>query len=365
MLRRPLLMTIVLVISLAPSRLRAQDTSNASQRNVPEAAQLFESAATGDRRCRQGLGLPRGSSQAASWYTVARSPELDHRIFLLDERPILGESSPPGTTGSSIVATAEELRLAPGLSRGEQRDGRPNPGFQTAQRGRKKNPRDETGDLTQAQKHYDNRLKKARDGDVRAQFDVGMALLTGEGTTRDPRAAAEWFRRAADSGDPQAQTRLGYLYSEGIGVDRDSAEAVRWFLRAAVSGYAPAEYDLGMAYLNGTGGHEDAPGGIRWLLKAAEAGVPEAQHNLGLIYAEGRPGIMRDPALGRRWLTAAAKRGNPCAEYNLGVLYNTGLGVAVDAKEAQKWFRRAVSHVGQKGTMADLARSCGSGPDAH
>jgi TPR repeat protein len=73
---------------------------------------------------------------------------------------------------------------------------------------------------------------------------------------------------------------------------------------------------------------------------------------------------MRDFALGRRWLTAAAKRGNPCAEYNLGVLYNTGLGVAVDAKEAQKWFRRAVSHVGQNGTMADLARSCGSGPDA-
>jgi TPR repeat protein len=182
-----------------------------------------------------------------------------------------GESSPPRATGSSIVTYAvEELGLAR-LSPVEQRDARPNPAFQTTQRGGKKNPRDETGDPTQAQKHYDSLLKKARDGDVRAQFDAGMALLTGEGTARDPAAAAEWFRRAADSGDPQAQTQLGYLYAEGLGVERDSAKAARWFLRAAVSGYAPAEYDLGMAYLDGIGAHEDAPEGIRWLLKAAKS----------------------------------------------------------------------------------------------
>lgn len=118
-----------------------------------------------------------------------------------------------------------------------------------------------------------------------------------------------------------------------------------------------------MAYLDGSVGPLDAPEAVRWLTKAAEAGVPEARLNLGLLCLEGRPGIVRDLAQGR-WLRAAAKSGNFCAEYNLGVLYNTGLGVALDGKEAQKWFHRALSHVGPNGTLADVARSCGAGPDA-
>jgi TPR repeat protein len=45
-------------------------------------------------------------------------------------------------------------------------------------------------------------------------------------------------------------------------------------------------------------------------------------------------------------------------------LYNAGLGVASGTKEAQKWFRRAASHAAPNGTLADVAQSCGTGPDA-
>jgi TPR repeat protein len=55
---------------------------------------------------------------------------------------------------------------------------------------------------------YQNLLKKAHTGDIRAQVQVGIALLNGDGTLSDPAAAAEWFRRAANAGDPQAQTLL-------------------------------------------------------------------------------------------------------------------------------------------------------------
>jgi uncharacterized protein len=114
---------------------------------------------------------------------------------------------------------------------------------------------------------YENLVKKARTGDVRAQVAVGLALLNGEGTANDPRSAAEWFRRAADSGDPEAQTQLGFLYTRGVGVQRDPVEAVRWFLRAAAWGYPPAQYDLGMIYLDGGAGQVNAGEGVRWLTR--------------------------------------------------------------------------------------------------
>src|SRR5215469_2643335 len=87
--RRPLLAPILLFILLVPSRLRAQDTPNQSQRNSPEAAKLIESAATGDpvaelslaRRYRLGLGLPRDYSQAATWYAAAAKQGLPAAQF--------------------------------------------------------------------------------------------------------------------------------------------------------------------------------------------------------------------------------------------------------------------------------------------
>ena len=212
---------------------------------------------------------------------------------------------------------------------------------------------------------YENLLKKARNGDIRAQVQVGIALLKGDGTLSDPAAAAEWFRRAANAGDPQAQTGLGFLYMQGLGVQRDPSEALNWFLRGALAKYPEAEYDLGMLYVEGNAGAPDPVEGIRWLTKAAEAGLPQARLNLGILYSEGRLGFPRDLAEGRRWLLAAAQSGSFCAEFNLGVLYNTGLGVRRDPREAQKWFQRASSHASRDGGLPEVIRLCGAGAPAH
>ena len=56
------------------------------------------------------------------------------------------------------------------------------------------------------------------------------------GDQADPRAAARWFRAAAEQGDPVGQLNLGDLYSRGLGVERDLVEAYVWFSRAAAQG---------------------------------------------------------------------------------------------------------------------------------
>ena len=52
----------------------------------------------------------------------------------------------------------------------------------------------------------------------------------------DYRAAAQWFRKAADRGVADSQYNLGILYARGIGVDQNLAESYKWFALAAQQG---------------------------------------------------------------------------------------------------------------------------------
>jgi TonB family protein len=56
---------------------------------------------------------------------------------------------------------------------------------------------------------------------------------TGQGVPQHYAAAVEWFRKAAEQGDVRAQYRLGLAYSTGTGVDRDYVQAHKWLNLAA------------------------------------------------------------------------------------------------------------------------------------
>jgi hypothetical protein len=78
-------------------------------------------------------------------------------------------------------------------------------------------------------------LKRARHGDVDAQFDLGKNYETGRiGLPKDFSQALSWYRKAADQGDPYAEASLGILFNFGKGVERDYAQAYMWFERAAM-----------------------------------------------------------------------------------------------------------------------------------
>ena len=59
---------------------------------------------------------------------------------------------------------------------------------------------------------------------------------TGEGVPQDDGEAVKWFRLAADQGDVSAQFNLGVMYGAGEGVPQDDGEAVKWYRLAADQG---------------------------------------------------------------------------------------------------------------------------------
>ena len=58
----------------------------------------------------------------------------------------------------------------------------------------------------------------------------------------------KWYRLAADQGDVGAQYNLGVMYDEGRGVPEDVKEALKWYRLAADQGVADVQYNLGRMY---------------------------------------------------------------------------------------------------------------------
>ncbi len=67
--------------------------------------------------------------------------------------------------------------------------------------------------------------KKADNGDVGAQFELGWYYHNGRDVPEDMETAASWYRKAGDQGDVRAQFNLGVMHTLGDGVPRDLAAA--------------------------------------------------------------------------------------------------------------------------------------------
>lgn len=122
--------------------------------------------------------------------------------------------------------------------------------------------------------------RAARNGDVRARYDLGILHLKGAGVPQDDEAGAKWLRRAAKGGLPAAQSLLGSLYSKGRGVERDDAEAVVWFERAASVGDANGQVGLGIMLASGRGIARNNARAVQWLLLASAQGNELAEERL-------------------------------------------------------------------------------------
>lgn len=69
-------------------------------------------------------------------------------------------------------------------------------------------------------------LKAAQQGHPAAMFNVGTALLTGDGTEKDTKLAAEWLKKAAASNVVHANLNLAKMYMDGSGVEQDFDKAI-------------------------------------------------------------------------------------------------------------------------------------------
>ena len=87
-----------------------------------------------------------------------------------------------------------------------------------------------------------NRIRRvAEQGDVKAQFSLGLAYAAGNGVLQDYAEAAKWFRLAAEQGHVKAQFNLGVAYAAGGGVSQDCLQAYAWVTIAAEQGNEKAK----------------------------------------------------------------------------------------------------------------------------
>ncbi len=73
----------------------------------------------------------------------------------------------------------------------------------------------------------------AKQGNAKAQNNLGIMYSEGLGVPQDDAEALQWYRKAAEQGDAKAQNKLGAMYDEGRGVPQDYAQAHMWYNLAA------------------------------------------------------------------------------------------------------------------------------------
>ena len=73
---------------------------------------------------------------------------------------------------------------------------------------------------------------KAKAGDPKAQFFIGVCYFKGYRTTQSYTMAKEWFEKAAEQGYIAAMNYLGDMYYNGLGVDKNEFTARRYYQKA-------------------------------------------------------------------------------------------------------------------------------------
>jgi TPR repeat protein len=122
-------------------------------------------------------------------------------------------------------------------------------------------------------------LARANAGDASAQVAAGEAYAAGVAIPRDPKLAAEWYRKAALQGSISGEMHLAALCRDGAkGFPRDIAQAAEWYRKAAEQGDVTAQGTMGVLYAFGQGVAQNYVEAYFWLDLAASVKEPEQEH---------------------------------------------------------------------------------------
>lgn len=113
----------------------------------------------------------------------------------------------------------------------------------------------------------------------------------------------------AKQGNMNAQYRLGLMYQQGQGVDRDYPKAIGWYREAAEQNYMDAQVNLGRMLYNVSWLHKNYDEAIKWFSRAAEQNNAEAQYYLANLYQHGQ-GVTCNLKEAENWYVKALKNGD-------------------------------------------------------
>lgn len=120
--------------------------------------------------------------------------------------------------------------------------------------------------------------------------------------------ALEKFKPLAEQGNMQAQFSLGVMYHQGQGVPQDDKEAVAWWSKAAEQGHVEAQDSLGMRYARGQGIAQDWVQADKWFTIAAGLGNQTGMEDKKVVEVHmPADKIAEANALAQEWLVQHKK----------------------------------------------------------
>lgn len=153
-----------------------------------------------------------------------------------------------------------------------------------------------SGDFKQASAIWE---PLAKQGDAKAQANLGVMHFVGQGFTQNFDEAIKWFRLSAEQGNAKAQFNLGAMYFSGQGTAQDYNEALKSFRLSADQGYSKAQVNLAEMYRQGQGGDqnfEEAVKLFQLVIAQGDDASGLAHANLGDMYRQGQ-GVSQDNIL--------------------------------------------------------------------
>lgn len=92
---------------------------------------------------------------------------------------------------------------------------------------------------------------KATSGDMKAAFELANEYFQGTATRKaNPVLAVYWFQKAADT-YPEAMFNYGICLEQGLGITRDPVAAVECYKKAADKNCIPAQYNYALFLIKG------------------------------------------------------------------------------------------------------------------
>lgn len=167
----------------------------------------------------------------------------------------------------------------------------------------------------------------------------GQMLLDGAGVAADPRAALDWFVKAAAQHHLMALNMVGRCYDLGWGTAPDKARAAECYRIAAARGLDWAMYNYATLLALGDGVAEDKAAALGWLEQAASGVTMAAAKAINFVgsFAEDGWGGERDMARAAACYARAAEGGDFRGCFNHARM----LADAGDVDAAVPWLRRA------------------------
>lgn len=185
------------------------------------------------------------------------------------------------------------------------------------------------------QKTFAEYQRKAAQGDMIAQYELGLCYEKGKGTMKDINNALYWYKISAKKGYAKAQCMLGYCYEMGNGMPKNIVAAFNMYEQAAKQGHAIAQYNLALLYYNGKVVCQDYAKAVKLFEKAANQGHAKAQNMLGICYEKGK-GVEANLNTAYELYKKSAEKGDSNAKTNLKRLDSVNAEIKKKAREKTK-----------------------------